>query len=67
MPDTAPLPSRLKDALGTLSARLLVAFLLPTLLFLSLLAPPSTPSHATSSRTSWAPASRLSPRPPPAR
>ncbi|AKJ00889.1 Hypothetical protein AA314_02515 [Archangium gephyra] len=31
-----PLSSRLKDALGSLSARLLVAFLLPTLLFLAL-------------------------------
>jgi signal transduction histidine kinase len=31
-----PLTSRLKDALGSLSARLLVAFLLPTLLFLAL-------------------------------
>src|SRR3712207_3644613 len=36
MSTPAPLTSRLKDALGSLSARLLVAFLLPTLLFLAL-------------------------------
>ncbi|MGZ3458348.1 MAG: two-component sensor histidine kinase, partial [Archangium sp.] len=36
MPPLLPLPSRLKDALGSLWARLLAAFLLPTLLFLLL-------------------------------
>jgi signal transduction histidine kinase len=36
MSTPTPLTSRLKDALGSLSARLLVAFLLPTLLFLAL-------------------------------
>ncbi|HYO58988.1 sensor histidine kinase [Archangium sp.] len=36
MSTPAPLTSRLKDALGSLSAHLLVAFLLPTLLFLAL-------------------------------
>ncbi|PTL82317.1 HAMP domain-containing sensor histidine kinase [Vitiosangium sp. GDMCC 1.1324] len=36
MRNRASLTSRLKDALGSLSARLLVAFLLPTLLFLAL-------------------------------
>jgi signal transduction histidine kinase len=36
MHGTSPLSTRLKDTLGSLSARLLVAFLLPTLLFLAL-------------------------------
>jgi hypothetical protein len=36
MASWTPLTTRLSDALGSLSARLLVAFLLPTLLFLAL-------------------------------